>query len=130
VQNQILALRVMAAGLAIASALFANPPAAADDQETCTDSLRSDVAIAACTRAIASGQYTTQNVTPSIPAVELRMGPKASTTGPFRISKRRFDSIHNSPSVMGPIPLLLEMADSSFVVVLSFLTAGLNRFGQ
>jgi tetratricopeptide (TPR) repeat protein len=62
VQNQMLVLRVMATGLVIASALFAISPAAAGDRETCTDSLRSDVAIAACTRAIASGQYTTQNV--------------------------------------------------------------------
>ena len=43
-QNQMLILRVMAAGLVIA---FAISPAAAGDRETCTDSLRSDVAIAA-----------------------------------------------------------------------------------
>jgi tetratricopeptide (TPR) repeat protein len=62
VQNQMLVLRVRAIGLVIASALFAIPPAVAGDRETCTESLRSEVAIAACTRAIASGQYTTQNV--------------------------------------------------------------------
>jgi tetratricopeptide (TPR) repeat protein len=62
VQNRTLVLRVMAVGLLIAGALLAVPPAVADDGETCTNSLRrSDVAIAACTRAIASGQYT-QNV--------------------------------------------------------------------
>ena len=61
VQNQMLVLRVMAAGLLIAGALFTVSPAVADDGETCTNSL-GDVAIAACTRAIASGQYTTQNV--------------------------------------------------------------------
>jgi tetratricopeptide (TPR) repeat protein len=61
VQNQMLVLRVMAAGLLIAGALFTVSPAAADDGETCTNS-SDDVAIAACTRAIASGQYTTQNV--------------------------------------------------------------------
>src|ERR1700728_1964458 len=55
-------LRVMAAGLLVGSALFAVLPAAADDMETCTDSSGSDVAIAACTRAIASGKYTTQNL--------------------------------------------------------------------
>jgi tetratricopeptide (TPR) repeat protein len=55
-------LRVIAAGLLIASVLHADSSAAADDGDTCTDSLRSDVAIAACTRAIASGQYTTQHV--------------------------------------------------------------------
>jgi tetratricopeptide (TPR) repeat protein len=64
VQNQMLMLRVMAAGLVIASALFAISVAVAGDRETCTDSLRRDVAIAACTRAIASRQYTTQNVAP------------------------------------------------------------------
>jgi hypothetical protein len=58
VQNQMQIPRVMAAGLVIASALFAISPAAAGDREICTDSLRSEVAIAACTRAIASGQYT------------------------------------------------------------------------
>jgi tetratricopeptide (TPR) repeat protein len=62
-QNQIPVLLIMAVGLLIASALFAVSPAAADDRETCTDSLSDvDVAIAACARAIASGQYTTQNV--------------------------------------------------------------------
>jgi hypothetical protein len=55
VQNQMQIPRVMAAGLVIASALFAISPAAADDRKTCTDSLRRDVAIAACTRAITSG---------------------------------------------------------------------------
>jgi tetratricopeptide (TPR) repeat protein len=43
------------------SASWLTAAAAADDGETCTNSL-SDVAIAACTRAIASGQYTTQSV--------------------------------------------------------------------
>jgi tetratricopeptide (TPR) repeat protein len=61
-QNRLLALRVMAAGLSIAGALFAVSPAAADDVEACTNSSKSDVAIAACTRAIASGQYMTQNL--------------------------------------------------------------------
>ncbi|MBI2713814.1 MAG: tetratricopeptide repeat protein [Rhizobiales bacterium] len=61
VQNQMLVLRIMAAGLLIAGALFTVSPAAADDAEICTNS-SGDVAIAACTRAIASGQYTTQNV--------------------------------------------------------------------
>jgi tetratricopeptide (TPR) repeat protein len=51
----------LAAGLLIAGALFVVSPAAADDGETCSGSLRSDVAIAACTRAIASGQYTSQS---------------------------------------------------------------------
>ena len=60
-QNWTQVMRVVAAGLLIASAPFAASPAAADDGETCLDSLGSDVAIAACTRAIASGQYTTQN---------------------------------------------------------------------
>jgi tetratricopeptide (TPR) repeat protein len=63
VRNQMLIPRVMAAGLVIGSALFAISPAAAGDWETCIHSLRSDVAIAACTRAIASGQYSTQNST-------------------------------------------------------------------
>ena len=58
--NQMLVLRVMAAGLLIAGALAVSP-AVADDGETCTNS-SGDVAIAACTRAIASRQYTTQNV--------------------------------------------------------------------
>jgi tetratricopeptide (TPR) repeat protein len=61
VQNRMLALCVMAAGLLIAGALFTVSPAAADDGETCNHS-SGDVAIAACTRAIASGQYTTQDV--------------------------------------------------------------------
>jgi hypothetical protein len=61
-QNWTQVMRVVAAGLLIASAPFAASPAAADDGETCLDSLGSDVAIAACTRAIASGQYTTQNI--------------------------------------------------------------------
>jgi hypothetical protein len=62
VQNRTPVLRVMAVGLLIAGALLAASPAVADDGETCTNSLRrSDIAIAACTRAIASGQYTTQN---------------------------------------------------------------------
>lgn len=64
VQNQILALRVMAAGLfLIAGALFIVFPAAADDRATCTNS-SGDVAIAACTRAIVSGQYPNRNVAP------------------------------------------------------------------
>jgi tetratricopeptide (TPR) repeat protein len=54
--------RVVAAGLLVASAFLAVLPAAADDMEICTNSLRSDVAIAACTWAIASGKYTAQNV--------------------------------------------------------------------
>jgi tetratricopeptide (TPR) repeat protein len=62
VQNRIVVLRVIAAGLLIASVLHADSSAADDDGQTCINSLRSDVAIAACTRAIASGQYTTQNV--------------------------------------------------------------------
>jgi tetratricopeptide (TPR) repeat protein len=63
VQNRTLVLRVMAASLLTASAPFAAvAPAVAGDGETCANSLRSDVAIAACTRAIASGQYSTQNV--------------------------------------------------------------------
>jgi tetratricopeptide (TPR) repeat protein len=62
-QNQMLVLYVKAACFLIAGALFTISPAAADDRETCTDSVRDvDVAIAACTRAIASRQYTTQNV--------------------------------------------------------------------
>jgi tetratricopeptide (TPR) repeat protein len=60
-QNQMLILRVMAAGLLIAGALFTVSPAAADDGETCANSA-GDVAIAACTRAIATRHYTTQNV--------------------------------------------------------------------
>jgi hypothetical protein len=55
-------LRITAAGLLIASALSAVSPAAADDGETCLDSLKGDAAIAACTRAIASGQYTAQDL--------------------------------------------------------------------
>jgi tetratricopeptide (TPR) repeat protein len=54
--------RLLAAGLLIAGALFAVSPAAADDRETCIGELKSDVAIPACTRAIASGQYTTQKL--------------------------------------------------------------------
>ncbi len=54
--------RVIAAGLLVAGALFTVSPAAADDWETCVDSLKSDVVIAACTRAIDSGQFTTQNL--------------------------------------------------------------------
>jgi tetratricopeptide (TPR) repeat protein len=61
VQNRMLVLRVLAAGPLIASALFAASPAAADDGDTCADSLRSDVAIDACTRAITSRQYAAQN---------------------------------------------------------------------
>ena len=62
VQNQILVLRVMAAGLLIACALFAVSPTAADDGETCTNIFRDAAGvIAACTRAIASGQYTAEN---------------------------------------------------------------------
>jgi tetratricopeptide (TPR) repeat protein len=60
-QNQMLVWCVMAAGLLIAGALLTVSPAAADDGETCTKS-SGDVVIAACTRAIASGQYTTQNL--------------------------------------------------------------------
>jgi tetratricopeptide (TPR) repeat protein len=63
VQNQMLVLRVMAAGFLIAGALFTAFPAAADDRETCTNS-SGDVAIAACTRAIVSGQYTIRKVAP------------------------------------------------------------------
>lgn len=55
-------LRVMAAALSVASVLFAVSPAAADDSETCINSLQIDVAIAACTRAIASGQYAAQTL--------------------------------------------------------------------
>ena len=85
------------------------------------------LAIAACTRAIASGQSTTQSVATLYTSRGIAYGPKASTTGPSWISKRRSGSIHNLPSVIGPILLLLQMADSSFVVVLSLLTAGRKR---
>jgi hypothetical protein len=61
VQNQMLVLRAMVAGVLTAGALFAVSPAAADDGETCVSS-SGDVAISACTRALASRQYTTQNV--------------------------------------------------------------------
>jgi len=63
VQNRILVLRVMAAGLLIAGALFTASPAAADDARTCTYLSKDvDVPIAACTRAIASGQYAGQDL--------------------------------------------------------------------
>ena len=56
-------LGVMAAGLVIAGALFAVSPAAADDAKTCTYLSKDvDVPIAACTRAIASGQYAGQDL--------------------------------------------------------------------
>jgi hypothetical protein len=62
-QNRPPVLRAVAAGLFIASAVFVVSPAAADDAETCADAFKS-VAIAVCTRAIASAQYTTQNAPP------------------------------------------------------------------
>jgi len=62
VQNRMLVPRIVWVGFLIASAVLVVSPAAAEDWETCISSLRSDVAIAACTRAIASGQYTTQNL--------------------------------------------------------------------
>ena len=62
VQYRMLILCVLAAGLLIAGALFSALPAAAGDDKTCTDSLRSEAAIAACTRAIVSGQYTGRNM--------------------------------------------------------------------
>jgi tetratricopeptide (TPR) repeat protein len=65
VENQTLVLRVMAAVLPIASALFMVSPAAADERETCTAipaKSTIDFAVAACGRAIASGQYTAQNL--------------------------------------------------------------------
>ena len=61
-QYQILIRCVMAAGLLISGALFSVLPAATDDGKACTDSLKSDAAIAACTRAIDSGQYTSRNI--------------------------------------------------------------------
>ena len=61
-QRQTLVLCLMAASLLITGALFAPSPAAADDGKTCTDTLGgADVVIAACTRAIASGQYAAPN---------------------------------------------------------------------
>src|SRR5437868_620968 len=45
-----------AVGLVFAGMLFSAPPAAADDAESCQKE-SGDVAIAACSRAIASGQY-------------------------------------------------------------------------
>jgi len=62
--------------LVIAGAFVAISPAAADDRETCADSLRSDVAIAACTRAIASRQYITQNVAPLYTSRGIAYGAK------------------------------------------------------
>lgn len=63
VQNQMPVLLIMVAGLLIVGALFAVSPTAADEGETCTNSLSEvDVTIVACTRAIASGQFTTQDV--------------------------------------------------------------------
>lgn len=64
VQNRTMALRGLAAGLLLASAAFAVSPAAADDWKTCADSSSGvdDAVIAACTRAIASGQYTARNL--------------------------------------------------------------------
>lgn len=59
-QNPMLIRRVVPR-LTVAIALFAISPAVADDKETCTGSLKSDVAITACTRAIASAQNTPQN---------------------------------------------------------------------
>ena len=61
VQNQMRVLRIVVAGLLIASTHFTVLSAAADDAEACANS-SSDVAIAACTRAIDSGLYTPQNV--------------------------------------------------------------------
>ena len=60
-QYRMLILRVMATSFLIAGSLSTDSLAAADDWETCTSSLKSDDAIAACTRAIASGQYTADN---------------------------------------------------------------------
>lgn len=63
VQNQMLVLRIMAVGLLIAGALFTVSRAAADDGDICINSLAdAGVAIAACTRAVVSGQYTNQSV--------------------------------------------------------------------
>ena len=62
-QNQMLLPRVTSARLLLASAFFAVSPAAADDWKTCADSYSGDdVTIAACTRAIDSGQYTAQDL--------------------------------------------------------------------
>ena len=61
-QNRMLILRIMAAGLLIGSALFVVAPAAADDERTCNLLDKADIVIAACTRAIASGQYIAQNL--------------------------------------------------------------------
>jgi hypothetical protein len=59
-QSQFLVLRAVATGLLIFGALLVSP-ATADDGQICNNSF-GDVAIAACTRAMASGQYTTQSV--------------------------------------------------------------------
>jgi hypothetical protein len=64
-ENQMLLLRVMAAVVPIASALFIVSAAAADDRETCIaipTKSTIDLAIAACTRAIVSGQYSARNL--------------------------------------------------------------------
>ena len=87
VQNRMQVLRVMAAGLLIAGALSTVSPAAADDGETCTSSLRSDAAIAACTRAIASGQYTAENAAALYTSRALAYGAK----GQFDRAVQDFD---------------------------------------
>jgi tetratricopeptide (TPR) repeat protein len=87
VQNRMLVLRVTVAGLLIAGALFAVLPAAADDWETCINSLRSDVAIPVCTRAIASGQYTSQNLA----TLYTSRGIAYLATGQFDRAKQDFD---------------------------------------
>jgi len=60
-QDRRAALRIITVGLLIASALFVSS-AAADDWKICADTLKRDAVIAACTRAIDSGQYTAQDL--------------------------------------------------------------------
>src|SRR5215470_1848947 len=88
VQRQKLVLWVAAAGLLIAGAFLAVSPAAAGDAETCADTLRgADVVIAACTQAIASGQYTAENAAPLYISRALMYAAK----GQFDRAVRDFD---------------------------------------
>jgi hypothetical protein len=64
-EKQMPVLRVMAAVVPIVSALFMVSPAAADDRGACAaipTKSTIDFVIAACARAIASGQYTARNL--------------------------------------------------------------------
>jgi hypothetical protein len=78
-QSPMLVLRVTAACLLIAGALFAVPPAAADDWKTCTSIGGADVIIAACTRAITSGQYSTQNAATLYTSRAIAYGAKSQS---------------------------------------------------